>query len=243
MLWLAIALVLISGCKRLDSSRRTEVGSPGNHAWTDPKETPRRTQADMSDYEPVPLDRLIGIAQLIVAGEVSNVKDQTFTLRPTLTLAGEAPSAEIEVVKFIPNRFEGAPRPGPYKPGQSFLWFLIKDPKDQLQNRWKILGIGGEGEMPLQDGFVYFHGRNVAGIPFGSYRVHEVERNIQRYEAAQLFDAVKGYRSCFVWKAGKTERPEPTRICDTAAFDQLARRSSIHKYLAGLTAKRISKDK
>lgn len=232
--WMVVLIVLIAGCSGSNSAKPSDAASPGNGNKTSPKRGEQPIQPVSSDHEPIPLDRLIGMAQLIVVGEVFEVRDTTYKLHVKLQLVGDA-SSEIEVLQFIPDRFEGAPRPAPYRTGQAFLLFLIKDEKHQMQKYWKILGAGGEGEMPVQDGFVYFHGRNVEGIPFKSYRIHGVERNIQRLEAQVFFDAVKKHRSCFEWKPGKGDRLEPARICDEATIDQYARVSNIHRYLVKLT--------
>jgi hypothetical protein len=194
----------------------------------------------MVDYATIPLDRLIGTAQLIVAGEVVTVKERTVTLRVANTLAGNAPSSPIEVNQYIPSRFEGAPRSAPYRSGQSFLLFLVADTK-QGGMAWTILGAGGEGEMPLEDAFVYFHGRTVNGLPFASYRVHGAERKIQRVDAKTFYDAISGYRVCFRWKPGSSERTQPVRRCGQDALDRYTRTSDIHRHLAQLTATRSKK--
>ncbi len=238
MIWTTLALVMFSGCARVDQKQSGEANSPAKSAATAVERSSQKEKPAMSDYEPIPLDRLIGMAQLIVVGEVSLVKDSSFTLRPTLILAGTSPQGEIEISKFIPNRFEGKPRAVPYKEGQSFLLFLTKNEK-LPEAPWTVLGAGGEGEMPNQDGFIYLPGRNVEGLPFQTHRVHDAERNIQRVESAPFIDAVKRYRSCFVWKPGKDEQLQPSRICDAATVKQYASSSSMHDYLARLTAKRI----
>lgn len=195
-----------------------------------------RARATMSDFAPIPLDRLIGTATLIVLGDVAATKKDSFRLRVTETLAGRA-SPEIEVRPYIPSRFEGTPRPAPYRQGQSFLLFLVEE-ESHPQGPWKILGSGGEGEMPVEEGFVYFHGRNVEGLPFGRYRVHEADRNIQRFDARAFVDAVERYRECFEWKPGSSERSRPASRCDQATLDELARTSPIHRHLVQLTARR-----
>lgn len=261
MLWAALTLALFCGCARVDSARQGGAGAASGNAaapaTTNAAGTPggearpaaaekivpagagQRGESDMGDYEPIPLDRLIGMAWLIVSGEVSQVGENTFTLRPTQTLAGDAPGPQVEVLQFIPSRFEGAPRPAPYKAGQSFLLFLVKDEKRRPQDAWKILGIGGEGEMPIEDGFVYFHARNVEGLSFGTYSVHGTERRIQRFDAQTFLDAVKGYRSCFAWEPGEGKLPQPVRLCDEASLEKYARTSDIHRRLARLTVQRL----
>ena len=190
-----------------------------------------------ADFAPIPLDRLIGTSTAIVLGDVATVKDGTFTLRVTQTLAGRVGS-EIEIRQYIPSRFEGTPRPAPYKAGQSFLLFLVSDGAN-ASGAWKILGAGGEGEMPVDRGFAYFHGRNVPGFPSGTYRVHDAERNIQRVELPSLLDAVKGYRACFEWKPGSGEQTPPAGRCDAAALEAFAKTSAIHRHLSQLTATRL----
>jgi hypothetical protein len=194
----------------------------------------------MADYATIPLDRLIGTAQLIVAGEVTALRERTVTLRVASTLAGDAPSGTIEVIQYVPSKFEGAPRSSPYRAGQSFLLFLVRDEK-QSDSAWRILGAGGEGEMPLDEGFVYFHGRHVEGLAASTYRVHGSERKIQRTDAKTFCDAVEGYRECFRWKPGSTESTPPERLCGGEALDRYARTSEIHRHLAQLTAKRLKR--
>jgi hypothetical protein len=232
MRWVVLPLVLFVGSP-IGKWQSTIEQNPS------PAVSQGKKESDMSDYEPIPLDRVIGMAQLIVVGEVSKVKEGSFTLRPTQTLAGAASAGEIEVLQFTPNRFEGAPRTAPYKTGQTFLLFLIHDEKHPTEGAWRILGIGGEGEMPVEDGFVYFHGRNVEGLPFGSYTVHGAVRKIQRFDAQKFFDAVKGYRLCFAWKPDKENRLEPTRLCDETSLERYASASDIHRHLARLTSRRL----
>ncbi|HEX5708802.1 MAG TPA: hypothetical protein VFX96_16000 [Pyrinomonadaceae bacterium] len=241
----ALLLALLAGCNSATAptqgeSATSKQGAADTPAGASPNATAQATQTSqtsMSDYAPIPLDRLIGTSQLIVTGEVSAVKESTFTLRVERTLAGESAAPEIEV--SVPVYFEEGPRPAPYKAGQSLLLFLVRD-DGQSRKGWRVMGAGGEGEMPLQDGFVYFHGSNLEGLPFGTHRVHDAERRIQRFEAEPFLDAVKGYRACFAWKPAAAERDAPTRICDAEAAAQYARASDIHKYLSQLTDRRLA---
>jgi hypothetical protein len=192
----------------------------------------------MEDYEPIPLDRLVGTARLIVSGSVTSAEGDAFVLHVDRVLAGETPPSEIEVTQFHPSRFEGGARSVPYRAGQSFLLFLAEDQEKKGGTRWNIIGIGGEGEMPVDAGFVYFHGRNVEGVPFGKHIVQGAERKIQRWDSMQFFDAVKRYRVCYNW-AGVRDRPTPRPICDQTSLDRYSQRSEIHKYLARLTERRL----
>lgn len=110
--------------------------------------------------------------------------------------------------KYNPWRFD-PPRAAPYAQGQVFLLFLRRASEDQAAP-WRILGIGGEGEMPIDDEYVYFHGRFVQSLERRLYVVHGAEREIQRFQT-DLFDAaVRGYSRCFAWTAGaESERPDP----------------------------------
>jgi hypothetical protein len=197
------------------------------------------TGVTAADFAPIPLDRLIGTAAVIVVGDVAAVKDGTFTLRVTESLAGRAP-AEIAVRQFVPDRFEGTPRPAPYKAGQSFLLFLSGD-VTAASGGLRILGAGGEGEMPIDRGFVYFPGRTVSGLPAGAHTVHEAPRTIQRFELPAVIDAIKGYRACFEWKPGSGEQDQPTQKCNAAALDKFARTSAFHAHLSQVTARRFKR--
>lgn len=241
MIWLIITLILMAGCNRM-STHQPEVDGLKSRSPTPSHVQPDQLSSNtMADYEPIPLDRLIGTAQLIVLGEVTKVSNHTFSLRVSQQLAGATAANEIEIRQYIPSKFEGSPRPAPYAIGQSFLLFLTPGKPSPTDSAWTIMGIGGEGEMPIEGDFIYFHGRNVEGLPFESHQVHKAQRSIQRFVSQEFFDAVKKYRFCFEWKPGKEGRPEPAKTCDEAAIAKYAQVSAIHSYLARLTSRRITK--
>lgn len=185
----------------------------------------------MNDFEPIPLPRLIGTAELVVVGQVEEVQEETFSFRVQSVLVGESVGQSIDVIQYVPRRFE-CPRAAPYESGQAFMLFLTQDPEAQDEQRWRILGIVGEGEMPLENGFVYFHGRFVEGLERDKYVVHGAERVIQRYQADAFEAAVRNYRHCFVWETDPTgERPEPSCICSDSDLKQYRSQSDIHEYL------------
>ena len=243
MISVVIALVLLTGCnsvapKQEELAPATSGANSSNAPGANANESPREIKsATMSDYALIPLDRMIGTAEIIVAGEVVSVNDATFTARVDSAVVGDVSLKQLEIAQYIPNRFEGTPRPAPYAVGQTFLWFLVKDEK-LGPNVWRIMGVGGEGEMPIAENFVYFPARHIDGLKAESYRVHGALRTTERFELPAFLDAVKNYRKCFKWEPARAERPKPVLSCDQATLDQLSKTSLVHKYLVTTTRNR-----
>lgn len=181
-----------------------------------------------SDYEPIPLPRLIGLADFILMGTVVAVEAETFTFKIEEELSGDAGKGEITLQQFIPNKFDG-PRAAPYELGQRFMLFLKKDTSE---NVLKILGRGGEGEMPIESGFVYFQGRHVEGLERKAYSVHQTERMIQRFDCQVFATAVKDFRSCYTCEFDPVqERYKCQKTCGTSEFQEMEKKSFIHRHL------------
>ncbi len=193
----------------------------------------------MIDYEPIPLPRLIGTAELAVIGHVDTVRASTFTFQVDDVLIDTICEHVIDVVKFVPTPFD-SPRAAPYRRGQQFMLLLFKDTTDQDRTRWRIYGIGGEGEMPIDSNYVYFQGRFIEGLKRESYLVHGVTRKIQRYTAEVFAEAVRDYKKCFKWHLPPGERrPIPEQICDEAALELYRVKSTMHDYLVRETLKQL----
>lgn len=247
MILVVMALVLLAGCDA-GTRKQDELASPGgganssNASGAVAKESPvTASSPTMSDYALIPLDRMIGTAEMIATGEVIAVSDATFTARVSSMLIGDAASTQLEIAQYVPSRFEGTARPAPYATGQVFLWFLVKDEKLKRPDVWRIMGAGGEGELPIDTDSVYLPARHIEGLKAEPHRVHGVERTTERFELPALLDAVKNYRRCFKWEPAKSERPKPVASCDRESLDQLSKTSLVHKYLITTTLNR-SKD-
>jgi len=240
MISVVMALVLLTGCnsaapkpEELAPTNGGANSSTGASANESPGEAKPST---MSDYALIPLDRMIGTAEFIVVGEVVSMSDTTLRARVDSAVVGDF-SGPLEIAQYIPSRFEGTPRPAPYATGQRFLWFLVKDEKLR-PNVWRIMGAGGEGEMPIDDNFVYFPARHIEGLKAEAYRVHGAQRTTERFELPAFLDAVKNYRKCVKWEPARSQRPKPVVNCDQGTMDQLSKTSLVQKYLITTTLNR-----
>jgi hypothetical protein len=194
------------------------------------------------DFEPIALDKLAGVADLTVEANVRPVGDSILVVKVKQRIAGDKCAGEIRVRQFHPSKFEGSPRTIPYQTGQTYILFLKKNGAGDL---WTIYGKGGEGEIPVADGFAYFPGRNVSVLEYGQYEVWGNKLHIQRYPFTSFVSALKDYRACFQWsvveKTSKTEIHLPKLVCDKAKLNEYMNQSPFHKYLAQLSMQRISK--
>lgn len=197
------------------------------------------------DYDPIPLPRLIGMADFVVIGTVTDIEDSIFQFHGHEFLLNKYSLDSLIVRKFIPSKFDG-PRPLPYATKQSFVLFLTKPIQDNTQHPWSIIGYTGEGEMPIENGFVYFEGSYLQGLERKPYEVQGVSRNLQRFNLDDFINAVKNYRECFSWRLveyiknnKKRERWQPSKKCPDVTVKSYQAKSWIHEYLVQETINRI----
>ena len=95
----------------------------------------------MSDYDPIPLARMIGTTELAVIARVTAVRDDDLTLAVERRLRGTV-GDQLLMAKFVPSKFD-SPRAAPYTEGQQFVLFLTRP--DAQVDRWRVRGLGGEG--------------------------------------------------------------------------------------------------
>lgn len=207
-------------------------------SFTDESKNKPLTESNMDmDYDIIPLPILIEQSELIVSGNVKEVKDSTFIFVLDETIKGTSDHSEIEVVKFIPRRFNG-PRKAPYLEGQSFILFISKV-DDWAKNKiWRIQGIAGEGEVPVERGYVFFKAWNIAESAYKHYQVHGTPRWIQRYSKTTFKNAVGSYSNCFKWEYVESNWV-PEQTCADVRLHKYCSQSVIHKYLVRATMKKL----
>ncbi len=191
------------------------------------------------DWIAIPLSRMTGTADLIVYGTVSSVKDSTCIFTITRILAGKSDNKAIEVHKIMPDKFASV-HPAPYASGQTYLLFLVHEKNSSCSMNWKVMGIGGEGQMPVENGFIYFPQNNIEGLPFKEYPVNGVLQFLQRFEFSVFLNAIEEYQKCYHWIKNKTDNQfYPQKACDAASQAKYSNKSFIHKYLSVQTESRI----
>lgn len=181
----------------------------------------------MNDYQPIPLARMIGTTEVVVIARLLTATSDQLELAVERQLIGSV-GERIEVFPFVPSALDG-PRAAPYSVGQRFVMFLSRD--HDGDGPWSVRGLGGEGEMPLDSEYVYFHGRFVEGLERTRHRVHGAERDIQRVTAGSFASAVSSYQSCFRWEEDSRRRWQSEQTCDAATLTAYRNISPIHDLL------------
>ncbi len=199
----------------------------------------------VNDYISVPFERLIGTAKLIVTGTVEDVGDSGFKFYIDEYLLHRHVSRTIDVTKYIPAEIFAC-RSLPYEKGQRFTLFLTKSGQNRTDQPWNIIGHAGEGEMPIDDDFIYFEGYDLKGLEHKPREVHGVTREIQRFNVNDFKDAVKKYHECFSWELveyiknnKKRERWQPSKRCPDVTVENYQARSWLHEYLFQKTINKI----
>ncbi len=183
---------------------------------------------------PLPLGELIGTADAIVVGTVADVRDTTFSLEIEIALAGDFEDGALEIAKFaapVDN-----PRWSAYARGQRVLLFLAKVPvappcRGGSVAAWRIPGRLGEGEIPLEEGYAYFHRRYITPLPPDYYAFHGQTFYLQRLEIETVIDAIRHYRTCFDWSRAVPGAGRPRLSCPLTALCAYRERSPLHDFL------------
>ena len=195
-----------------------------------------------TDFAPIPLERLIGIAELIVIGTVEAVEERQISIRVDEALLAKPAKGLIVIKQGEPSGFF-PPRLVPYERGQQFLFFLVRAD----EQKWLILGNPIAGELPVEAGFVYFDSYDLKSFSFEPSEVHGEIRPMQRFDLNTFTNAVKAYRDCFSWT--QTERVKnrrriirwvPVRKCDDMALRRYRAKSGIHEYLSSVTTSQVA---
>ncbi|HYR30118.1 MAG TPA: hypothetical protein VEU30_16755 [Thermoanaerobaculia bacterium] len=138
---------------------------------------------------PLPLGEVISSADVVAVGTIEKVSASTFTLAVDDVLIGKTDAKRIEIEKFAASA--ESPRWAPYARGQSVIVFLAH----QRCGPFRILGRLGEGEIPLDAKFAYFHGRYVDVLQPDWYEVDGRRVYLQRFDRAMTMDAIRGFRN------------------------------------------------
>ncbi len=147
-------------------------------------------------YTAYELSELAVLADIVVAGEIVKVENQTFVLRIEHKIVGEPPQPTLQIQRF--EDWACAQRWAPYAVGQRVVVFLSK-PK-RAGDFPVILSGGGEGEMSLNGTVVELRMYELMGdcMPLPAPQDRLVSRS--RVELDELDRAVRGLREQVEWE-------------------------------------------
>jgi hypothetical protein len=177
-------------------------------------------------------------ADLIVEGKVSAIDEAagTFELAVSQVLAGPDEPTRLDVNQL--RNWPCASRYGPYAVGQMGLFFLrrIRDEDGKVLDRpLTVLGLGNEGECPVDGDEVLLSGPGWTGSPyemragFGSERWMVASRR-------EVVSAVQSLRESFQWKyylTGRDHFPVSSlrQTCTEAELEARMSSSRMMKYM------------
>jgi phage-related protein len=195
-----------------------------------------------ADYEPIPLYELIGGSEIIVLGTIAKVQEHTFLLEDFRVVFGSTRDEPLEVKRFVD--WSGNARWTDYRSGQMVLLFLI-EPTDKVNNEnhhWQIRGAGGEGEMPVEEDFIYCHGLYLKGFNQHKFRVQQGTLHGYQFDFDTFLSALEGYKHCFSLEGvpGAGGRSlTMLRVCDDVALESYQRKSMLHRYLVKVSLEKM----
>lgn len=176
------------------------------------------------DYEPISLECLIGAADTIAVGRVTQDRLGKLWVAIEETLAGKKMSGRL---RLRVSPWQGPPaRP----PGRALL-FLRRTQEPSVE----VLGPSAEGWLPIERSRVRIDGVVMPG------RQHEpLIGPEQRHELAPLLSALRWTGKCVRWRRDtQPGRVEATIICGESAHESMARGSAFaRKLLNSLTSHR-----
>jgi hypothetical protein len=184
--------------------------------------------AAVPKYRPMPpLGRLIGTADAIVTGTVTATSGDTFTLAVEQYLADEKPD---QVVVAKPPRKGEIKRWAPYERGQQLLLALQRPAGAKPGAPWQLAG-GAEGELVLDQSYLYLEGFFIRELPVEKHRVAGATIEAQRVDRQQAWRAIVDYGSCLQWDSEPGEPPELFMVCQGPVLLEYKKRSPFHDFL------------
>lgn len=191
-----------------------------------------------ADYEPPHLWELIGESEFIVLGTISEVREETVVLEDYDVIFGPRSEGPLEVKRLVD--WSGASRWTAYRAGQILL-LLLSTPapagEEDEPQIWQIRSIGGEGEMPVENGFVYTRGPVIGRSGIQKYTVYQGTLYGHRFDVETFVSAVVGFKRCFrIFRADvETDSRTVLQLCDDETLDAYRRESELHRYLVEAT--------
>lgn len=151
-------------------------------------------------------------ADLIVYGKIDSLTDHTFYLKNTKFVGCDTVKKELEVIQF--KNWTCAARWVKYEKGQEVFLLLQKD-----QSKWRIMGAGDEGEMPIENDSVNVKWTSLSSgeyldkadvLVLSSGKLYG-----KRFDLTTFIYGISLIRKCFNY-----HNSEPNQICDDASIDQ-----------------------
>lgn len=167
-------------------------------------------------------------AEVVVRGTISDVAKRTFDVAVEEQIAGAVVPTSITVQRF--ENWTCAGRWARYAKGQRVWLFLHLDAEAP---NFRILGGGGEGEMPMLGDDVLVRGYRARGFEDGRWDVDGSKVDGVRIEASELAAAVRGAREALACQPSEWRVPFH-RIAPRVSMDDVeafARSSPIAKHL------------
>lgn len=196
-------------------------------------------EATFALYALTPFYRMVATADLVVSGTITDVGEKTFTLEISRSLVGQQPKKAIKIHKF--RNWPCACRWSKYEASQKVVVFLRKSDKS-----CHIIGGGGEGEMPIVDGYVYCRRLSIEGIPNEKYQVHGGTLRGQKINLEDFVDAIVNHRRCFGYGTQNLLGKNVKLFLQMCSDDFLARyrvRSKVHEFLAKQSSDTVKESK
>jgi FKBP-type peptidyl-prolyl cis-trans isomerase len=187
-------------------------------------------------YRPPAFYDLVGASDLIVFGEIQEVKEKTFVLQVLEKLMGFNCPSSIEIEKF--KDWTCSQRWTPYQKGQKVVAFLTYHPnyqKQDIASPYQLRSAGCEGEFPVDGESVYALGMAISGIEYTTNSPYPG----QKCALAELQDALKTYESCFQFKILEKEKARTVeefwQVAEESTLEIYRKKSLIHEFLVKST--------
>jgi hypothetical protein len=184
-------------------------------------------------YRRLSLPELSLRADLVVAGRITEVRPTTYVFEIETIVAGTSEARSLEIVQF--RNWKCARRWTTYAVGQRLLVFLAKKESSPENPRWKVLGSGCEGEMPIIDELVYVvTGPRPGWAKWTRYKnVYAGHLRAYNEHLETFSSAIRGLRTCFVLEEiDGSPYPGIGQQCDDTVLGSYSREARMHKFLA-----------
>lgn len=189
----------------------------------------------LADYAQMTLFQLLTRAEIVVSGEIQNIKGETYDIvvdhafRPLET-------EKILTVARI-DSFRLGIRWADYAEGQKVVIFAV--PGATADKPIYPLGVAGEGELPADKSAVYLQSLSRTPKHLQLTSIQGGEQTAYRIGSDEFRNAISGFFECYL----PSEVLRMTKLCETDALKDYRKSSWLAAHLANIADRLNGREK
>jgi hypothetical protein len=188
----------------------------------------------LADYGQMTLFQLLTRAEIVVSGEIQNVKGETYDLAVDHAFRPLETEKILTVARI--DTFRLGTRWADYAEGQKVVVFAV--PGATANEPIRPLGVAGEGELPADEAAVYLQSLSRPPKHLQLTSVQGGEQTAYRVGSEEFRSAISGFFECYL----PSKELRIARLCEAEALTDYRKSSWLAAHLANI-ADRLTGEK